>query len=144
MVLLFSGKKPSMEDILYLIGQNRVTWSPLAAREPRKWVAHIFNIYHWRQAGSALKKKGEGKGRELLLEEACCIPRSLLEVRSSVGKNMSLAVEEVCFLSWLPPSAWCSVYVCGSVFRTHSFFQNPLSCWSDSGLHLYFVPEESS
>lgn len=68
MVLLFSGKKPSMEDILYLIGQNRVTWSPLAAREPGKWVAHIFNIYHWRQAGSALKKKGEGKGRELLLE----------------------------------------------------------------------------
>ena len=53
-------------------------------------MAHNFYIYHGgRQILHYIRREREGKGKELLLEQACCIPRRLLEVRSQVGKNVS-------------------------------------------------------
>lgn len=113
---------PSSFSFCFMQTYNTYSWGSItfAAREPGKWMAPIFNICHGRQGGSALMKKGEGNccwGRQLIWP---AVTRELLQVRSWVEKNLSLAMEKS-LLSWigwwLPPWAWCHVHTCGLVFR---------------------------
>ena len=148
---LLSGKKISLEAPFYLVVQNRFTWPPSSAREPMVMtrMAHNFNIYHGgRQILHYIRREREGKGKE----RNCCWNRPAVfpEGCWKLGlkwEKMSLAMEKICFLSWSSPSAWGSVCMCGSVFRTDCHFPRSLILllWlrASSGLRPWEFPLRS-